>query len=142
MEDPFESFEFLSLGLKASVGRVLLMADPHIGFEFSRGLRIRTGFEKVLADFILEKDPDLLVILGDVKEPLGMSFSMKKILMEFFSRLRGVENVITKGNHDGRIGEALGAFKNVRVVPYFTLDDQLFLHGHTSLPDVSFKEAE
>ncbi|ASJ02866.1 exonuclease SbcD [Thermococcus profundus] len=136
-----EYFASLSLELKTSAGRLLVIADPHIGFEFSRGLRVRTHFEEALADFILEMDPDLIVILGDVKEPLGLGLGMKKLLMEFFSPLKNLNVVITKGNHDGRIEDAVRPFKNVCVVPYFTTDGLLFLHGHTALPDVPFEEA-
>jgi len=135
------SFDELSLELQTSRGGTLIFADPHIGFELSRGLRIRTGFERALAEFVIEKDPDLLIILGDVKEPLGISFGLKKMLIEFFSQIKEVPTVITKGNHDGRIEEATKTFKNVEVVPYLLLDDALFLHGHTQLPMVEFNEA-
>ncbi len=140
VSSPF-SFDELSLELRTSRGKTLVFADPHIGFEFSRGLRIRTGFERALAEFVIAKDPDLLIILGDVKEPLGMNFGLKKMLTEFFSVIKEVPTVITRGNHDGRIEEAIKTFKNVEVVPYFLLDDALFLHGHTKLPEVEFSEA-
>lgn len=139
--DSFESFELLSMEIETSKGTALLMADPHIGFEISRGLRIRTHFEERLAEFVLAKDPDLLIILGDVKEPLGISFSLKRLLMGFFSELRQTRVVITKGNHDGQIEKIAEKFPNVEVVDHMLLDDRLFLHGHTKLPDVAFKEA-
>ncbi|NJE05804.1 exonuclease SbcD [Thermococcus sp. M36] len=139
--DSFDDFEGLSLEIKTSHGRTLLIADPHIGFELSRGLRIRTHFEERLATFISEKDPDLLVILGDVKEPIGLSFTMKRLLMGFFSDLRGIPTVITKGNHDGRIEEVAEKFPNVRVVEHLSVDGKLFLHGHTLLPGEDFSEA-
>ncbi|ASJ08447.1 exonuclease SbcD [Thermococcus siculi] len=139
--DSFEDFERLSLEIETSKGKTLLIADPHIGFELSRGLRIRTHFEERLADFILEKDPDLLIILGDVKEPIGLSFTVKRLLMGFFSDLRGIPVIITKGNHDGRIEEVAGKFSHVEVVEHFQIDERLFLHGHTNLPEVEFEEA-
>ncbi len=139
--DFFDEFERLSLELETPRGRTLLIADPHIGFELSRGLRLRTRFEERLAEFITEKDPDLLVILGDVKEPIGLSFTVKRLLMGFFSDLREIPTVITKGNHDGRIEEAAGKFPSVEVVEHLLLDEILFLHGHTNLPDVEFGEA-
>ena len=138
---PSSPFENLYLEFRSSSGRVLLIADPHIGFEISRGVRIRTRFEERLAEFINELDPDLLVILGDLKEPLGMSFTLKRLLMGFFSDLGDREVVLTKGNHDGRIEEVAELFPNVRVVEHFLLDGKLFLHGHTKLPDVEFEEA-
>lgn len=136
----FEAFERLSMEIETSRGRTLLIADPHIGFELSRGLRIRTHFEERLAEFIVEKDPDLLVILGDLKEPIGLSFTMKRLLMGFFSDLRGIPTMITKGNHDGRIEEVAGKFPHVEVVEHALMDGLIFLHGHTNLPDVEFSE--
>ena len=137
----FSDFESLSLSLKTSLGRTLLIADPHIGFELSRGLRIRTGFEDSLAEFVLESGVDALVILGDVKEPLGLSFRLKEMLLRFFSSLKDVSVLIAKGNHDGRIEEVAGKFPNVEVREHFLLDGKLFLHGHTRLPKIEFEEA-
>ncbi|WP_297513207.1 metallophosphoesterase [Thermococcus sp.] len=137
----FSDFESLSLLLDTSLGRTLLIADPHIGFELSRGLRIRTGFEESLARFILESRADALIILGDVKEPLGLSFRMKEMLLRFFSALKDVRIIVTKGNHDGRIEEVTRNFQNVEVREHFLLDGKLFLHGHTRLPKIEFEEA-
>ncbi|NJF24098.1 metallophosphoesterase [Thermococcus sp. Bubb.Bath] len=133
-------FERLSLIFHTSLGKTLVISDPHVGFEFSRGLRLRTHFEEKLASFIQEKDPDLLIILGDIKEPIGLSFAVKTILMEFFSSLKGINVVITKGNHDGRIEEAASPFPNISVLDYLILDGALYLHGHTNLPTVEFGE--
>ncbi|NJE54681.1 metallophosphoesterase [Thermococcus sp. 21S9] len=138
---PFSDFESLSLLLDTSLGRTLLIADPHIGFELSRGLRIKTGFEDSLAEFVLESGADALIILGDVKEPLGLSFRLKEMLLRFFSSLKDVSVLIAKGNHDGRIEEVAGKFTNVEVREHFLLDGKLFLHGHTRLPEVEFEEA-
>ncbi|WP_335755196.1 metallophosphoesterase [Thermococcus gorgonarius] len=116
------------------------MADPHLGFELSRGLRIRTHFEEILSEFILLEDPDLVIILGDLKEPLGLSFEMKSILNRFFEKIRDFNVVMTKGNHDGRLEEVTSKFPNVKVVDHFLLDGLLFLHGHKQLPSVEFFE--
>ncbi|AEK73009.1 exonuclease SbcD [Thermococcus sp. 4557] len=137
----FKDFESLSLEIETSRGRTLLIADPHIGFELSRGLRVRTRFEEHLAEFIAGTDPDLLIILGDLKEPIGLSFTMKRLLMGFFSSLGGIPTVVTKGNHDGRIEEVAGKFPHVEVTDHLLVDDRLFLHGHTGLPGVEFEEA-
>lgn len=137
----FSDFKPLSLQLKTSLGRTLLVADPHIGFELSRGLRVRTGFEESLAEFVLDENPDLLIILGDLKEPIGLSFRLKEMLLQFFSELKDVKVIITKGNHDGRVEEATGKFPNVEVRDYLLLDGKLFLHGHRKLPKVEFNEA-
>ena len=134
-----ELFRKLSLEIKTSLGRTLLIADLHIAFEASRGLRIRTRFEERLADFINSEDPDVLIILGDVKEPLGMGIFTKRLLMGFFSELGDVKILITRGNHDGRIEEVAGKFRNIEVSDYFLIDDVLFVHGNRNLPDVQFK---
>ncbi|MDV3104431.1 metallophosphoesterase [Thermococcus waiotapuensis] len=129
-----------SLSLNTSLGRTLIMADPHLGFELSRGLRIRTRFEETLSEFILLEDPDLVIILGDLKEPLGLSFEMKSILNCFFEKIRDFNVVITKGNHDGRLEEVTQKFPGVKIVDHFLLDGLLFLHGHKQLPGVEFSE--
>ncbi|NJE11766.1 metallophosphoesterase [Thermococcus sp. LS2] len=134
-------FESLSLELETSKGKGLVFADPHIAFELSRGLRIRTKFEKKLAEFVKLKNPDFVVILGDIKEPLGINTFTKKLLIEFFSELRDFEVIITRGNHDGKIEEALRDFENVKVVGYHVIDNLLFLHGHQNLPEVKFEKA-
>ncbi|USS41228.1 metallophosphoesterase [Thermococcus aggregans] len=135
------SYDELSLELETSSGKALVFADPHIGFELSRGLRVRTKFEKSLAEFIKEKNPDLVIILGDVKEPIGMNRFVKKLLIEFFSEIEEYNVVITKGNHDGKIEEVTKEFKNVNVVNHFIIDNMLFLHGHQTLPEVKFERA-
>ncbi|WP_297506205.1 metallophosphoesterase [Thermococcus sp.] len=135
------SFGDLSLLLRTSLGRTLVFADPHIGFELSRGLRIRTGFEEELAFFVLEVNPDVLIILGDVKEPLGLSFRLREMLLRFFSQIRDVNVLIAKGNHDGRIEEVTENFPNVEVSDHFLIDGKLFLHGHRRLPPMDFEEA-
>jgi len=139
--DSFFNFNLLSLEFKTSSGRTLLIADPHMGFEISRGIRIRTHFEDMLGKFIEDVDPDLLVILGDLKEPLGLNFSVKKILFRFFSALKTIPIFIVQGNHDGRIRDVTENFPNVEVRKYFLIDGNLFLHGHTKLPPIKFKKA-
>jgi len=136
-----EAFENLSIELETSKGKALVFADPHIAFELSRGLRIRTKFERKLAEFVKLKNPDVVIILGDIKEPLGLNTFTKKLLIEFFSELRDFEVIITRGNHDGKIEEALKNFENVKVVRYYTIDEMLFLHGHQNLPNVKFGKA-
>ncbi|RLF81652.1 exonuclease SbcD, partial [Thermococci archaeon] len=89
----FPLYEELSLDLETSLGKTLVLADLHIAFELSRGLRIRTRFEKSLANFIKSKNPDLLIILGDVKESIGLEAFTKKLLIEFFSEISEFKTV-------------------------------------------------
>ncbi|ADT84711.1 metallophosphoesterase [Thermococcus barophilus] len=136
------TFENLSIELETSRGKALVFADPHIAFELSRGLRIRTKFERKLAEFVKLKNPDFVIILGDIKEPLGINTFTKRLLLGFFSELRDFEVIITRGNHDGKIEEVLKNFENVKVVGYYTIDEMLFLHGHQILPpEAKFEKA-
>ncbi|MFA4640201.1 metallophosphoesterase [Pyrococcus kukulkanii] len=130
------SFEF-----ESSRGKTLVFADPHLGFEPFRGINVKSSFERKLAEFIISEDPDIVIILGDVKEDLGLKGYTRKILLDFFSMLKDYKIIITKGNHDGRIEEVTERFDNVSVVEYYILDDVLFMHGHRSLPEVDFKKA-
>ncbi|MFA4662274.1 metallophosphoesterase [Pyrococcus kukulkanii] len=130
------SFEF-----ESSQGKTLIFADPHLGFEPFRGINVRSRFERKLAEFVISEDPDLVIILGDIKEDLGLREYTRRVLLEFFRMLRDYRIIITKGNHDGRIEEVTKKFDNVSVVEYYLLDEALFLHGHRSLPNVEFKRA-
>ncbi|RLF88738.1 exonuclease SbcD, partial [Thermococci archaeon] len=130
------SFEF-----ESPQGKTLIFADPHLGFEPFRGINVRSRFERKLAKFIISEDPDLVIILGDVKEDLSLREYTRRVLLEFFSMLKDYRIIITKGNHDGRIEEVTEKFDNVSVVEYYLLNETLFMHGHRSLPDVKFKRA-
>jgi len=114
-----EPFEKLSLELDTSEGKTLILADLHIAFELTKGLRVRTYFERQLAEFIKSKGPDLVVLLGDIKEPLSLRPFTKKLLLEFFTELEDFKIWITKGNHDGNIEEIAREFSNVEVEGHF-----------------------
>ncbi|AIF70384.1 hypothetical protein PAP_10050 [Palaeococcus pacificus DY20341] len=137
----FKTFERLSLELDTSKGKTLILADLHIAFELSRGLRVRTYFEKSLVEFIKSRNPDLVILLGDVKEPLSLKPFTKKLLLEFFSELEEFKILITKGNHDGNIEKLEEEFRNIEVENYFLIDDTLFIHGHQNLPKIDFERA-
>ena len=136
-----EPFEKLSLELDTSEGKTLILADLHIAFELTKGLRVRTYFERQLAEFIKSKGPDLVVLLGDIKEPLSLRPFTKKLLLEFFTELEDFKIWITKGNHDGNIEEIAREFSNVEVEGHFIIDGILFTHGHQNLPKIEFERA-
>ncbi|AEH24723.1 metallophosphoesterase [Pyrococcus yayanosii] len=134
-------FSDLVLEFETSRGRLLLLADPHLGFEITRGINIRTKFEVKLAEFISERSPDIVVILGDVKDELGLGPFTRRVLEEFFALLGDFDVIITKGNHDGRIENVAEKFENIEVVNYVLIDGALFIHGHQTLPEVEFEMA-
>ncbi|AAL81143.1 exonuclease SbcD [Pyrococcus furiosus DSM 3638] len=137
----FEDFSLYSLEFETSLGKTLIFADPHLGFEIAKGVRIRSRLEEKLANFIKSKNPDAIIILGDIKEEIGLSSFTRKILMSFFLELKDYIVIITKGNHDGRIEEVTKNFDNINVVEYYLLDDVLFFHGHKVAPPIEFKIA-
>ncbi|BAA29732.1 metallophosphoesterase [Pyrococcus horikoshii] len=133
-------FSIYSFYFETKLGKTLVFADPHLGFERFRGINVRSKLEIKLAKFINEEKPDAVIILGDVKEDIGLSKFTEKILLDFFSLLRDVQVIITKGNHDGKIEEVTTKFENVNVVEFFLDKGLLFVHGHKNLPNVKFKK--
>ncbi|CAB50305.1 metallophosphoesterase [Pyrococcus abyssi] len=133
----FSSYSFV---FKTRLGRTLVLADPHLAFEPFKGINVRSKLEKKLANFIKSQDVDAVIILGDVKEEIGLSGFTEKVLQEFFAELKELGIIITKGNHDGRIEDVAYRFDNVEVLPYFLDKEILFIHGHSRLPDVKFKK--
>ncbi|AEC52175.1 hypothetical protein PNA2_1260 [Pyrococcus sp. NA2] len=132
-------FSLYSFKFKTKLGETLVFADPHLGFEPFRGINVRSKLERKLAEFINSEDPDSVIILGDVKEDIGLSSFTRKVLLEFFNLLKDFKIIITKGNHDGRIEEIVERFDNVEVVEYLVDKERLFIHGHAAPPDIKFE---
>ncbi len=118
--------------------RVLVVADLHIGIESGlarHGVHVSSRssrrVERVLA-CIRETDPDLLLLLGDVKHNVPVTsrqeFAELPGVLERFRK--AVPLAVVPGNHDGGIdrflepGELLPADGTV-------IDNVGYLHGHT-----------
>ena len=118
--------------------RVLVLADLHFGIESylaSRGVHIGSGsaerLERAL-DCIDETDPDLLLLLGDVKHnvPLTTRQEYRELPGIMESLRRRVPVRVIPGNHDGGLGRFL---EDGELLPATgaVIDGTGYLHGHT-----------
>jgi hypothetical protein len=140
--------EFLEAGpalLAAGSMRVLAVADLHLGIESDlsrRGLHFRSRTderkERVIA-CIRESDPDLLVLLGDVKHsvPLATRQEFREIPGVLDAFRKEVPLRVLPGNHDPGIERFLG---DGELLPRegAAIDGVGYLHGHT-YPDPSLE---
>lgn len=121
--------------------RILFIADIHMGIEYElqkHGFFIRTrGQDRItrICDLVKEADPDILVILGDVKHRIpGTSYQEFYELGNLFSALRKIiPFCVTPGNHDPGIEEFLKP-EEMRKKEGSIIDQVGILHGHT-IPD-------
>lgn len=118
--------------------RVLVIADLHIGTESAlalRGFHIPSStagrLERAEA-CAAEAEPDVIVLLGDVKESVPLTSRQEyRELPGFLDSLRAHAPVrVVPGNHDGGIGRFLeeGELLPVRGA---VIDGTGYLHGHT-----------
>ncbi|WP_214040924.1 metallophosphoesterase [Methanoculleus sp.] len=118
--------------------RVLVVADLHMGIESGlerHGVHI-TSRSAARADRVIacieEAQPDLLLLLGDVKHNVPVTSrqeyrELPGVLRSFRDR---VPIAVAPGNHDGGIGRFLEAGE--LLPPEGTLIDGVgYLHGHT-----------
>jgi len=118
--------------------RVLFVADIHMGIEAdlkAHGIYIKSrGKERVrrLMDCIKETDPDMLVILGDIKHRIpGTSWQELSELPYLFSNIRKlIPFYITPGNHDPGIEDFLRPDECLNKEGSI-LDQVGVMHGHT-----------
>lgn len=143
-----------------SIKRTLVVADLHIGFAanlFRYSLRARERISKyqVLSmihaiSSVAEKHYDKLVIVGDVKDSIGMprKFILNAIdkffskVGEFFKRV-----VIVRGNHDGALLDLIDKLNlNVDLTDHLILHDQrayiVLTHGHMKLPYSDYAKSD
>lgn len=126
--------------------RILCIADIHMGIEHElrkHGFHFRTkAQERInrLSDLIKVSDPDILVILGDVKHRIpGTSFQEFYELGNLFTSLRKlIPFCVTPGNHDPGIEEFLKP-EEIKKKEGTTMDQIGILHGHT-IPDECLME--
>ncbi|NLW76022.1 metallophosphoesterase [Methanospirillum purgamenti] len=121
--------------------RILFFADIHMGIEHElqkHGFHFRTkGKERItrICNLIKEAEPDLVVILGDVKHRIpGTSFQEFYELQDLFLAIRKISPFcVTPGNHDPGIEEFLKP-EEIRNKEGSLIDQVGALHGHM-VPD-------
>ena len=133
-----KGLEFITGEAALKLGRVLVVADLHIGVEHQyrkEGLTLPSQSGKLmdrLEALIKRTRAKRLVVLGDVKHRVpGASFQEEREIPAFFRRLlERVEVDVTPGNHDGGIGKLLPPGVVVHPSGGFMLGKTWLCHGH------------
>jgi len=130
------------------VGKVLIVADLHIGIEEEfrlKGYNIPTlthHIERRIIELIEKHDIDKLIVLGDLKHSIiGTKRDYREVKMFLEEILEHVDVEIAKGNHDGNIQHWTGSFDDVTVhgPRGFRLDNLGLFHGHAHPSDDLWK---
>jgi putative SbcD/Mre11-related phosphoesterase len=132
------------------IGRVAALADVHVGVEVElrrRGIRVvdRTDARiGKLRDRLESLDPEVLVIVGDLKHnvPRSSGLELRGVPRLVEAALEVVDEVVVvKGNHDGRVEDLLRGLERVRVVGTrgTLIEGVYFCHGHAE-PDPDLLE--
>jgi uncharacterized protein len=125
--------------VKTEKTRVLLIADPHIGWEIElqpKGIHIPSQTGKLLnklTAILTEYKPDALVILGDVKYTvISSEFGEWHDIPEFFKKLQPYVNKISivRGNHDANLEPLLPDTVELLPATGTVVGDVGVFHGH------------
>jgi putative SbcD/Mre11-related phosphoesterase len=119
--------------------KVLLIADPHIGWETelqTKGIHVPSQTPKILdklLKIVKASKPSKLVILGDIKYTVVSSeLGEWQDIPDFFKKLQAyVSDIsIVRGNHDANIEGLLP--ENIKLLPASgaVIDDVGVFHGH------------
>jgi hypothetical protein len=121
--------------------RYLAISDLHIGFESAlsgRGINIDADkyvdeMLSELSELIKKEEPDILVLLGDIKSSVHTITKTEwRNIPEFLSRLSKMCKVfLIPGNHDGSIRHLVPSEIRMMSGKGMVLDDTLLIHGHT-----------
>jgi putative SbcD/Mre11-related phosphoesterase len=125
--------------VKTGKTKVLLIADPHIGWETelqAKGIHVPSQTPKILNKLIgivKQLEPDKLVILGDVKYTVVSSeLGEWQDIPDFFKKLQAyVDGIsIVRGNHDANLEPLLP--ENIELLPAtgIVISDVGVFHGH------------
>jgi len=137
-----KGIEIVDLGLK--VGKTLIIADIHIGFEEAlnkQGVMVpRFQFKDVverLEKMIKKAKPEIIIVNGDIKHEFGTISDQEwretlKILDLLAKSSKKV--VLVKGNHDTILGP-IARKRNVEIVEQYVINKGkvLVVHGHKEI---------
>ncbi|NHJ86530.1 MAG: hypothetical protein FK734_13780 [Asgard group archaeon] len=103
-------------------GKILIIADLHIGFVYGqnkKGIIVPTKMlpEEELLDLVLQYKPRRVIVLGDFKDEIyGTANPLPGRIWEFFKRIKKYTRLtIIKGNHDGKLEEVMQ--EGIEIVP-------------------------
>lgn len=107
--------KFLPGAPAAIVGDALILAEMHLGIEFSmheKGARVFPDAKKQAQEvnkLLKISKAKKIIFLGDLKQDVrGFEQREKKLLEEFLSLLKVEEKILVKGNHDSSVEEIEG----------------------------------
>lgn len=125
--------------IKTEKTKVLLIADPHIGWETelqAKGIHVPSQTPKILNKLITivkEFKPDKLVVLGDVKYSVVSSELREwQDIPDFFKKLQAyvAEISIVRGNHDANLEPLLPESVELLPATGTVMGDVGVFHGH------------
>jgi putative SbcD/Mre11-related phosphoesterase len=140
-----KNIEIIDLALYLKKQKVLIISDPHIGYEESlnkQGILIpRTAFK----DFIIRLEkiikiiprPKQIIINGDIKHEFGkISETEWRNTIKFIDFLsRYTESIVLiKGNHD-KILNPIAEKRNITIKEYEKIGNILIVHGD-KIPEI------
>ncbi len=137
-----KDIEIIDLALK--IKDTLIISDLQIGIEGGmqdQGILVPVyQFDDVFARLqkIVEKTKAKRIIInGDLKHEFGSITNQewRYILRILDYLLEKMDVIIVKGNHDIVI-RPIASKRNVKVVDYYKIDDNIILHGHNIIEQV------
>ena len=140
-------------------GKVLLLADTHVGFEFElalKGVRVPRQTKRMIEHYVAlgrREQVNTVLINGDVKHEIPVATETATEVREFLSALaEHFENVIiVLGNHDGKLDKIVEKINKRNILLYSsrgvlltTRENKkvLVLHGNAKPRPADFLEAD
>ena len=130
------------------LGRTLVIADIHIGAEFTffkSGIKIPSNTKEILAEIqnlARSTRAKKLIIIGDAKHKVpGVTWQELREIPDFLDSLaREIKVEVVKGNHDAGIEELVPENVKLHGSQGFASEGCYLLHGHT-WPKPEFMES-
>ncbi len=127
----------------AVINRTLVVADLHLGYEDAlreRGIELPyeqyPWIKREILRYIREKDPETVVLNGDIKHEFGGALSQEwREVLDLIRTLRNedVRIEVIRGNHDNYLIPIL-LREGIEIRdPYLILDNVMYFHGHKEL---------
>jgi len=127
-----------SSALKINNGKIIVIADLHIGIEkelSEQGINTESKTSEMLdkiLDIIKKNRTEEIILLGDIKHNIPTStYLEKKDVTNFLKKLKKEVKIhIIPGNHDGNINRLIDDEINLYSSEGYIINDIGFIHGH------------
>ena len=130
----------------AAIGKTLLIADLHLGFEYElrqKGVLVELQYRAVAKEInalLKQTRCTELVVIGDAKHDVyGFEDKEQRMMRAFFSLVK-VKATVVKGNHDSQLEKLEGI--RVTKPEGILMRDVLLLHGHALPKEEDLKKAK